>query len=144
MAIIEGTAYWASVKRPNTTYEPVYSVNLVIDEESAKDFKRRGFSIKDMQEGPALIIKRKVNGGPKGTREAPKLFDRSKNEVDLEVGNGSKVKVQYREWEMNRKGQHFQGLEFIAMQILDLVPYKNGGIGDEFEVEDSLQEEDEL
>jgi hypothetical protein len=144
MAIIEGTAYWASVKRPNTTYEPVYSVNLVIDEESAKDFKRRGFSIKDMQEGPALIIKRKVNGGPKGTREAPKLFDRSKNEVDLEVGNGSKVKVQYREWEMDRKGQHFQGLEFIAMQILDLVPYKNGGIGDEFEVEDSLQEEDEL
>jgi hypothetical protein len=97
-----------------------------------------------MQEGPALIIKRKVNGGPKGTREAPKLFDRSKNEVDLEVGNGSKVKVQYREWEMDRKGQHFQGLEFIAMQILDLVPYKNGGIGDEFEVEDSLQEEDEL
>ena len=144
MAIIEGTAYWASVKRPNTTYEPVYSVNLVIDEESAKDFKRRGFSIKDMQEGPALIIKRKVNGGPKVTREAPKLFDRSKNEVDLEVGNGSKVKVQYREWEMDRKGQHFQGLEFIAMQILDLVPYKNGGIGDEFEVEDSLQEEDEL
>ena len=28
MAIVEGTAYWASVKRPNTTYEPVYTVNL--------------------------------------------------------------------------------------------------------------------
>ena len=33
MAIVEGTAYWASVKRPNTTYEPVYTVNLVVADE---------------------------------------------------------------------------------------------------------------
>ena len=143
MAIVEGTAYWASVKRPNTTYEPVYSVNLVVEEETAKDFKRRGFTVKDMDEGPALIIKRKVNGGPKGTREAPKLYDRMKEEIDVEVGNGSKVKVQYREWEMDRGQQHFQGLEFVAMQVLDLVPYRSGGAGDEFDVEDAV-EEDEL
>ena len=141
MAIVEGTAYWASVKRPNTTYEPVYSVNLVVDDGTAADFKRRGFTIKDMQEGPAVIIKRKVNGGPKGTREPPKLYDRMKNEIDVEVGNGSKVKVQYREWEMDRGGKTYQGLEFLAMQVLDLVPYSSGGVGDEFDVEDSLEDE---
>jgi hypothetical protein len=141
MAIVEGTAYWASVKRPNTTYEPVYSVNLVVDDTTAADFKRRGFKIKDMDEGPAIVIKRKVNGGPKGTREPPKLYDRMKNEIDVEVGNGSKVKVQYREWEMDRAGKTYQGLEFLAMQVLDLVPYSSGGVGDEFDVEESLEDE---
>lgn len=141
MAIVEGTAYWASVKRPNTTYEPVYSVNLVVDDSTAADFKRRGFTIKDMDEGPAIVIKRKVNGGPKGTREPPKLYDRMKNEIDVEVGNGSKVKVQYREWEMDRGGKTYQGLEFLAMQVLDLVPYSSGGVGDEFDVEESLEDE---
>jgi len=141
MAIVEGTAYWASVKRPNTTYEPVYSVNLVVDDGTAADFKRRGFKVKDMNEGPAIIIKRKVNGGPKGTREPPKLYDRMKNEIDSEVGNGSKVKVQYREWEMDRGGKTYQGLEFLAMQVLDLVPYSSGGVGDEFDVEESLEDE---
>jgi len=141
MAIVEGTAYWASVKRPNTTYEPVYSVNLVVDDSTAADFKRRGFKIKDMDEGPAIVIKRKVNGGPKGTREPPKLYDRMKNEIDVEVGNGSKVKVQYREWEMDRAGKTYQGLEFLAMQVLDLVPYSSGGVGDEFDVEESLEDE---
>jgi hypothetical protein len=141
MAIVEGTAYWASVKRPNTTYEPVYSVNLVVDDTIAADFKRRGFKIKDMDEGPAIVIKRKVNGGPKGTREPPKLYDRMKNEIDSEVGNGSKVKVQYREWEMDRGGKTYQGLEFLAMQVLDLVPYSSGGVGDEFDVEESLEDE---
>jgi hypothetical protein len=141
MAIVEGPAYWASVKRPNTTYEPVYSVNLVVDDTTAADFKRRGFKIKDMDEGPAIVIKRKVNGGPKGTREPPKLYDRMKNEIDVEVGNGSKVKVQYREWEMDRAGKTYQGLEFLAMQVLDLVPYSSGGVGDEFDVEESLEDE---
>ena len=61
MAILEGSAYWASVTTPNTTFEPIYSVNLVVDEATAEDFKARGFSIKDMEEGPALLIKRKYN-----------------------------------------------------------------------------------
>ena len=64
-----------------------------------------------------------------------------KNEIDVEVGNGSKVKVQYREWEMDRGQQHFQGLEFMAMQVIDLVPYNSGGAGDEFDVEDEMEDE---
>ena len=30
MAIQEGIAYWASVTTPNTKYEPVYTVDLVV------------------------------------------------------------------------------------------------------------------
>ena len=94
MAILTGTAYWASVTTPNTTYEPVYTVNLVVDDETAESFKSKGYAVKDMDEGPALVIKRKVNGPNGMVRQAPKLVDSSKNPIDERVGNGSKVKVE--------------------------------------------------
>ena len=39
MAIQEGRAYWANVTLPNTKFEPVYTVDLVIDDEVANDYE---------------------------------------------------------------------------------------------------------
>lgn len=139
MAILSGTAYWASVTTPNTTYEPVYTVNLVVDEETAQSFRSKGYSVKDMDEGPALVIKRKVNGPNGMVRQAPKLVDAQKNPIDERVGNGSTVKVQYKEWESVWKGKTFKGLDFQAMQVLDLVSVGTVD-GGEFEVEDEMEE----
>lgn len=139
MPVIQGKAYWASVTQPNTTFEPVYSVNLVVDEDTAEDFRNKGFAVKDMEEGPALVIKRKVNGPNGMVRQAPKLMDKSKNELDIAVGNGSEVKVQYKEWETEWRGKTFKGLDFQAMQVLELVKYQVAD-GEEFDAE----EEDEL
>jgi len=139
MAILSGTAYWASVTTPNTTYEPVYTVNLVVDEDTAQSFRSKGFAVKDMDEGPALVIKRKVNGPNGMVRQAPKLVDASKNPIDERVGNGSSVKVQYKEWESVWKGKTFKGLDFQAMQVLDLVSVGTAD-GGEFEVEDEMEE----
>ena len=141
MAVLEGTAYWAFVKTPNVTYDPVYTVNLVVDSKTASDFDERGFTVKQMDEGPAIIIKRKVNGPNGMIRKAPILLDRRKNEIDVNVGNGSRVKVQYKEWESVWNGKNFKGLDFVKMQVLDLVEYDNGDT-DEFQVED--EEEVEL
>ena len=140
MAVVEGRAYWSFVTAPNTKFTPAYSVNLVVDDDVASSFRNRGFAVKDMDEGPALIIKRKVDG-PRGMiREAPKLYDKSKREIDITVGNGSHVKVQYKEWETQWNGQDFRGLDFQAMQVLDLVEY-DAPAGAEFDVE---EEEDEI
>ena len=141
MAVLEGTAYWAFVKTPNVTYDPVYTVNLVVDSKTAADYEDRGFTVKQMDEGPAMIIKRKVNGPNGMIRKAPILLDRRKNEIDVNVGNGSRVKVQYKEWESVWNGKNFKGLDFVKMQVLDLVEYDNGDT-DEFQVED--EEEVEL
>ena len=141
MAVLEGTAYWAFVKTPNVTYDPVYTVNLVVDSKTASDFEDRGFTVKQMDEGPAIIFKRKVNGPNGMIRKAPILLDRRKNEIDVNVGNGSRVKVQYKEWESVWNGKNFKGLDFVKMQVLDLVEYDNGDT-DEFQVED--EEEVEL
>jgi|TARA_R110000803_G_C11717779_1_gene287790 hypothetical protein len=123
MAILEGSAYWAAVTTPNTKFEPAYSVNLVVDEATAEDFRARGFTIKQMEEGPSILIKRKVEGKGGMVRQAPKLVDKHKNTLDAQVGNGSLVKVQYNEWEVTNKYGTFQGLDFQAMQVLELVEF---------------------
>jgi hypothetical protein len=141
MAILQGEAYWASVTTPNTTFEPVYSVNLVVDSETADDFQNRGFAIKMMDEGPAIVIKRKVNGPNGMVRPAPKLVDRNKNTLDARVGNGSNVRVQYKEWESEWKGKVFKGLDFQAMQVIDLIEVGSPD-GSEFDSLDSAMEDE--
>ncbi len=125
MAILEGTAYWASITTPNTTFEPVYTVNLVVDDDTANDFASRGHKIKQMDEGPSIVIKRKVNGPNGMVRTAPRLLDAEKNEVNYSVGNGSKVRVQYNEYEGENKYGPYSGLDLQAIQVLDLVEYRS-------------------
>ena len=122
--IIDGTAYWASIKTPNTTFEPMYTVNLVVDDEVANDFASRGHKVKHMDEGPALIIKRKVNGPNGMVRSAPRLLDQNKQEVNLAVGNGSKVRVQCNEYAWEYAGKAGKSLDLQAVQIVDLIEYK--------------------
>ena len=121
MAILEGTAYWASIKTPNTTFEPVYTVNLVVDDEVANDFASRGHKVKQMDEGPALIIKRKVNGPNGMVRSSPRLLDQNKQEINLAVGNGSKIRVQYNEYSGEGKFGPYTGLDLQAVQVLSLI-----------------------
>jgi len=122
--IVEGTAYWASIKTPNTTFEPVYTVNLVVDQETADEFASRGHTIKQMDEGPALIIKRKVSGPNGMVRSAPRLLDQNKQEVNLAVGNGSKVRVQCNEYAWEYAGKAGKSLDLQAVQVIKLVEYK--------------------
>jgi hypothetical protein len=135
MALVEGVAMWASITTPNTTYTPAYQVNLVVSEDVANDFRSRGFTVKDMEEGPALMIKRKVDGPNGMVRTAPKLLDRNKNPMNVAVGNGSKVKVQYKEWESTWNGTLYKGLDLQAMQVIELVEYASPD-GSEFDIED--------
>jgi|TARA_X000001316_G_C922333_1_gene37450 hypothetical protein len=137
MAIQEGIAYWASVTTPNTKFEPVYTVDLVVSEDVASDFEARGYKVKEISNGDevigrAITFKRKVNGPNGMVRQAPKLLDANKNPIDELVGNGSKVKVQYSEWETSNKYGDFKGLDFQAMQVIDLVQYKSSD-GSEFD-----------
>ena len=130
MAILEGSVKLASITTPNTKFEPVYTVDLIVDEEIANDFASRGHKVKQHDEGPALVIKRKVNGPNGMIRPAPRLLDSSKQEINTAVGNGSKVRVQYNEYSGEGKFGPYTGLDLQAVQVIDLVPYK-GADGEE-------------
>ncbi len=130
MAILEGSVKWASITTPNTKFEPVYSIDLIVDEEIANDFASRGHKVKQHDEGPALVIKRKVNGPNGMIRPAPRLLDASKQEINTAVGNGSKVRVQFNEYSGEGKFGPYVGMDLQAVQVIDLVPYK-GADGEE-------------
>ena len=122
--IVEGTGYWASIKTPNTTFEPVYTINLVVEQGDDDDFASRGHTIKQMDEGPALVIKRKVNGPNGMVRNAPRLLDSNKQDINVAVGNGSKVRVQCSEYEWEYAGKSGKSLDLQGVQVVELVEYK--------------------
>ena len=63
--------------------------------------------------------------GPNGmVRNAPRLLDQNKQDVNLAVGNGSKVRVQCNEYEWEYAGKEGKSLDLQAVQIIDLVEYK--------------------
>lgn len=142
MALVEGVAMWASITTPNTTFTPAYQVNLVVADDVANDFRSRGFTVKDMEEGPAILIKRKVSGPNGMVRPAPKLLDQNKQTLNVSVGNGSKVKVQYKEWESTWNGTLYKGLDLQAVQVLELIEYASPD-GAEFDIIDD-EDGDEL
>ena len=125
MAILEGSVKWASITTPNTKFEPVYTVDLIVDQKIADDFASRGHKVKQHDEGPALVIKRKVNGPNGMTRPAPRLLNTDKQEINVAVGNGSKVRVQFNEYSGEGKYGPYQGLDLQAVQVTDLVEYKS-------------------
>ena len=112
MATIQGKAYWASITRPNTTFDPVYQIDLAIDEETAEQFSAKGITVKE---------------------DEPKLVDSSKNPIDVLVGNGSDVKVMFKEYDWNYAGKSGVGLDLQAVQVINLVPY-----GEEFDKVDGF------
>ena len=142
--VLAGIANWASITQPNTRFEPKYCIDVVLADDKAQELRDEGYTIKEKADGPTITINRKVNGPNGMIREAPALMDAQKKTLDCLVGNGSKVKVQARPWEMNRNGQEFKGLELEAVQVLKLV-YYSPKAGDEFDVIETDEEEvDEL
>jgi hypothetical protein len=137
MAVQEGIVHWASIAVPNSTFEPVtYQATLVVDQKTADEFASKGFKIKEIDEQPALFFK-KYYKRPDGTiNPAPRLVDKSKNPLDVAVGNGSKVRIQYQPRLIENQYGKFPWLDLQAMQVLELVVFNNGET-DEFEMLDN-------
>lgn len=140
MATVQGLALWASIKTPNTRFEPKYEVTLVVEDDIADEFKSRGHNIKETTDGPAIVIRRKVLKKDGSQRPAPILKDKEGKDVDIQVGNGSLVRVSYNEYDWNYNGRNGKGLDFKGLQIINLIEYNPDGAEltalEETEVED--------
>ncbi len=171
MATVSGKAMWASILQPNTTFEPMYTINLVIDSDTADDLSSKGYRVQNKpvswsdEELPTVVIKRKVQG-PGFTRAAPDLVSNTRDPItgkwipllhlkiiqtkfggdiekyasavnndgydiekdassmNINVGNGSDVTVQYKEWESKQRGQVFKGMDLQKVQVTKLVEYE--------------------
>lgn len=115
--IKQGKCKYAWITTPNTKFQPTYTINLEVSEEEYNDYKSRGFPTKQDEDGFYMVIRRKVDGPNGMKRAAPRLFDENKNEVDVQVGNGSEVKVQYSEYTGENQYGNYAGFDLQAVQV---------------------------
>mgnify|MGYP001210066202 FL=1 len=135
---VTGTAYWASITVPNTTFEPIYQIEVVLDDTTADEFEANGFptingtamkrdgspKTSDHYDGRAVLIKRKVNRRKDGTPNVkPRLYDKNGEPTEDMVGNGSTVSVKYRAWEVDNEFGHYKGLDLVKVKVLNLVEF---------------------
>lgn len=128
MAIVEGKAYWASITRPNEKFEPMWRIDLALDDDTAAQFAKEGFTLGETTIDGETIkniikFKRKVSKNNGDKNQPPMVVDGAKKPLDKIVGNGSKVVVMYKSYDWNYKGKTGKGLDLQAVQVLDLVEY---------------------
>jgi hypothetical protein len=135
--IISGKAYWASITSPNTTYEPVWSVDVCLDKDSKKKIESLGLAVQNKGDdrGDFVKIKRKVNKKDGNPRQSPVIKDSQNNDWDGSlIGNGSLVNVKFSTYDWTYAGKSGVATDLMGVQVVDLVPY--GGDGSNFDAVD--------
>ena len=105
MSVISGTAYWAAITNPNTTFDSdgVWTVDVSnLDKKNLAVVKKDGLTIKNKGDdrGDFVTVKRKVRRKDGSLNRAPDLVDGQKRTMtNTLIGNGSKVNVHYTTYE---------------------------------------------
>jgi len=122
---VTGQAYYTNVTTPNTTFDSKWEVSLVLDDDTLAEFENRGHPVKEKDFGRFIHFKRNVDRKGGGQNARPILVDENRKRVDSlpNIGNGSTVKVQYKEYAWNYQGKAGKGRDLRALQLIDLVEY---------------------
>jgi len=124
--VITGKSYWAAITTPNTTFEPVWSIDLAVDSKTKKELEEAGLKAK-MVEGEARFkFKRKVHKKDGSMNKRPVLLDADGKETSVQIGNGSLVMIQttIKDWKYGTKTGTSADLQ--GVKILELVEYGGG------------------
>lgn len=131
---IKGKALWASVQAPNTKYDPVYQIDLVIEDAQVAGAKKAGLKVKKTDDGNVIRFRRNQFRATGEENKKPVVVDATNRPMADLVGNGSLVNVQFTVFEYDNKFGKGTGSDLQGVQVLELVTY-GGQDGDEFEVE---------
>ena len=130
-SIVTGQCYFAHLKVPNPNYNQTdyfYELNLAVSDDVFVSFKDIGISNFFLFEAgtknftPDPVIKFATWAKNKGgdNRPPPRVVDLDKNPVDVLIGNGSTVNVQWSEYSYGKQTKIIRPL-LQAVQIVDLV-----------------------
>jgi hypothetical protein len=129
--VIQGKAYWAAVKSPNTTFDTdgMWTVDVCnLDEANLNIANKDSLIVKNKGDdrGDFVTIKRKVMRKDGQRNRQPELIDGQKKSLDCMIGNGSLVNVLYSTYDWEYRGRKGTSADLRTVQVLDLVPYKDG------------------
>ena len=129
--VIQGKAFWAAIKNPNTTFDPdgMWTVDVCnLDEANLNIANKDNLIVKNKGDdrGDFVTIKRKVMRKDGQRNRQPELIDGQKKTLDCMIGNGSLVNVLYSTYDWEYRGRKGTSADLRTVQVLDLVPYKDG------------------
>lgn len=134
MPVLSGKSHWATISSPNTTYEPVYSIDLALTGAELDKAKNLGLIIKNKGDdrGDFVSIKRKQYRRDGSENTKPALKDAQKRDMgNVLIGNGSDVNVLFKTYEWEYAGKSGIGTDLQAVQVVNLIPY---GADEDFDV----------
>ena len=140
MSVIEGTAYWAKVIKADQKYKKngggIWSIEVAnLSKETRTELKELGLqkAIKNLDDDRDFFITLRRNENrsdkDKTAQDAPVILDSQNNIFEGAIGNGSKVRVQFRTYDYDGtddSGTRFQGTstELTKVQVIELVEYE--------------------
>jgi hypothetical protein len=117
---------WAAVQQPNTTFEPVWSIDIVLDGTNLKMVKEAGLKPKVDKDGDTVFkFKRKVFRADGEKNNPPEVVDAKKEPFHDLIGNGSTVNISANVYEWENKFGKGIAANLNGVQVVDLVPYGN-------------------
>ena len=131
--LISGISYWAKVHKPvpdKFNSEGIYSIDVALDSKAETQLKKLGLGgkIKNKEDdrGNFIQIKRKVRKKDGSMNTPVRVVDAQKNPIPETtlIGNGSKVNVLFDTYEYDRGQGKETGSALKAVQVIDLVSYK--------------------
>jgi len=124
--------YWASVIKPNSTFEPAnWEIQAVITDaqakrlmDEAKAIHPKGIKIKEDEALKAKVFrfKRRAKKADGTDNNPPVVVDKARKPFTSMIGNGSLCNIQYNFVKYDK----FSGgvfAELKGVQVVDLVPY---------------------
>jgi hypothetical protein len=133
--IVEGVVFYANVLKPNPRTEK-YSVDLVVDDETATKLeglglksaiRRDGSAVKHGElSGKVFRITQKTMTSDGRAMTPPLVVDSQNNPVTEIIGNGSKIRVKANVYEWAFQGKKGVAAGLSAVQVVDLIPYTGG------------------
>jgi len=123
---ISGKCHYASIIEPNTKFDPVWSIQVAVDEDNRSVIEGAGLPInnKDDDRGDFVTIKRKVLRADGSQRAAPSVKDSQNNPWNGKlIANGSTVNVKATPYEWNYAGKSGVSADLAAVQVVDFIEY---------------------
>ena len=132
---ITGKCHYASITEPNTKFEPVWSIQVEVNDDNRSIIEKAGLSIanKGDDRGDFVTIKRKVLRKDGTQRQGPVVKDSQNNNWDGKlIANGSTVNVKAVPFEWSYAGKSGVSADLAAVQVVDFIEYSSAG--DDFDV----------
>ena len=133
---ITGKCHYASIIEPNTKFEPVWSIQIEVDDNNRSVIESAGLPIanKGDDRGDFVTIKRKVARKDGTSRQGPVIKDSQNNNWDGKlIANGSTVNVKAVPFEWTYAGKSGVSADLAAVQVVDFIEYTSGA-GNDFDV----------